>query len=45
MLKMQHCLKLGLIVDVDIQGTSKIKMMCRPGPRGHGQMDTQVDVF
>ena len=30
---MQHCLKLGLMVDVDVQGTSKITMICKVGPR------------
>ena len=42
---MQHCLKLELIVDMDVQGTSKITMICWAGTRGHGQRDTQVDVF
>ena len=37
--------KLGLIFVVDVQGTSKITMICRAGPRIHGQRDTQVDVF
>ena len=45
MLKMQHYLKLGLIVDVHMQGISKITMICRAGPRGPGQRDTQVDVI
>ena len=42
---MEHCLKLGLMVDVDVQGTSKITMICRAGLRDHGQRNTQVDVF
>ena len=33
------------MVDVDAPGTSKIAMIGRVGPRGHGQRDTQVDVF
>ena len=33
------------MVDVDVQGTSKITMICRAGSRGHGQTGTQVDVF
>ena len=33
------------MVDVNVQGTSKITMMCRAGPRGHGQSDTQIDVL
>ena len=33
------------MINVDVQGTSKITMICRVGPRGHGQRDTQVDVF
>ena len=33
------------MVYVDVQGTSKLTMICRAGPRGHGQRDTQVDVF
>ena len=32
------------MVDVDVQGTSKIAMICRAGARGHGQRDMQVDV-
>ena len=42
---MQHCLKLGLMIEVDVQGTSKITMICRARSRGHGQGDMQVDVF
>ena len=38
--KMQHCLELGLMVDVDVQGTSEITVICRAGSRGHGQRDT-----
>ena len=38
-------LKLGLMVDVDGQGTAKITMIRRQGPKGHGQKDMQVDVF
>ena len=34
-----------LMIDVDVQGTSKITMICGAEPRGHGQRDTQVDVF
>ena len=41
----QRILKLGLMVDVDVQGTSEITMICRVGPRCHGQRDRQVDVF
>ena len=37
--------KLGLMIDMDVQGTSKITVICRAKPRGHGQSDTQVDVF
>ena len=33
------------MVDVDVQGTLKITMICRAGPRAHGQRDTQIDVF
>ena len=33
------------MVDMDVQGTPKIAMIFRAGPRGHGQRDTQVDVF
>ena len=33
------------MVYVDEQGTSKITMICRAGPRGHGQRDMQVDAF
>ena len=33
------------MVDVDVQGTSKITMMCRAGTRGHGQKDTGLDIF
>ena len=33
------------MVDVNVQSTSKITVICRAGPRGHGQDDTQVDVF
>ena len=33
------------MVDVDVQGTSKITTICRTGSRGHGQMDMQLDVF
>ena len=29
------------MVDVDVQVTSKITMICRAGPRGHGQRDMQ----
>ena len=36
--------KLGLMTDVDVQGTSK-DMICKVGPRGHGQRDMQVDLF
>ena len=47
--KMQHCLKLRLMVDVDVQGTSKITNICQTGPRGHCrghcQWDTQADIF
>ena len=38
-------LKLELMVYVDVQGTSKINKICRAELRGHGQRDTQVDVF
>ena len=41
---MQRCLKLELMVNVDVQGTSKITLICRAGSRGHGQRDMQVDV-
>ena len=43
--KMQHCLKLGLMVDVDVQGTLKITMICRVGSRDHGQRNRHVHVF
>ena len=33
------------MVDVDVEGSSKITRICRAGLRGHGQRDTQVDVF
>ena len=33
------------MVDVGVQGTSKITVICRAGPRDHGQKDKQVDVF
>ena len=33
------------MVDVDVQGSSKVAMICRVAPRGHGQRDMQVDVF
>ena len=33
------------MVDVDGQGTAKITMIRRQGPKGHGQKDMQVDVF
>ena len=33
------------MIDVDLQGTLKITMICGVEPRGHGQGDTQVDVF
>ena len=33
------------MVDVDVQGTSKITMICRARSKSHGQRDTQVDVF
>ena len=33
------------MVDVDLQGTSKVTMICRAGSKGHGQKDMQVDVF
>ena len=45
MLKIQHCLKLGLMYDVDVQGTLKITMIYRAESRGNGQSDKQVDVF
>ena len=32
------------MVDVDVQGTSKITMICRAGPRGYGQRDTKLEV-
>ena len=33
------------MADVDVQVTLKIAMICRVGPRDHGQRDRQVDVF
>ena len=33
------------MTDVDVQGTSKIAMICTAGPRGHGQRDKKVDIF
>ena len=42
---MQHCLKLGLMVDVDVQGTLKISMICRVEYRDHDQRNMQVRVF
>ena len=45
---MQYCLKLGLMIDVNVQGALKIIMICRAGSRGHGQSgqrDMQVHVF
>ena len=42
---MQHCINLGLMIDVDAQGILKIYMICRVGSRGHGQGNVQVDVF
>ena len=33
------------MADVDVQGTSKVTMICRAGSRVHGQKYTQVDVF
>ena len=34
-----------LMIEWDIQGTSRITMICRVGSRGHGQRDMQVGVF
>ena len=42
---MQYCLKLGLIIEVNVQGTSKFTINCTAGSRIHGQGDMQVDVF
>ena len=33
------------MVDVDVQGTSTITMICRVRPRDHGQRNMQVDDF
>ena len=33
------------MIDVDLQGISKVTMICRAGSKGHGQKDMQVDVF
>ena len=33
------------MIDVDLQGTSKVTMICRAGSKGHGQKDMQVDVL
>ena len=38
--KMQHCLKLELMIDFDVQGTSKITMICRMGSRGRSNFST-----
>ena len=45
MLKIQHCLELRLMFDVDVQGTLKITMIYRAESRGNGQWGMQVDVF
>ena len=42
---MQHCLKLGLMIEVGVQGTSKITMIHRVGSRGDSLGDMQVDIF
>ena len=36
---MFHFLKLGLMVDMDVQGTSKITEICSARPRGKGKVD------
>ena len=41
---MQHCLELGLMVGLDVQGTSETTVICRAGSRVHDQRDTQIDV-
>ena len=33
------------MVDVDVQGTTIISIICRAEPRDYGQRDTQVDAF
>ena len=33
------------MVDVDVQGTTIISMICRAEPRDYGQRDTQGDAF
>ena len=38
-------LKLGLVVDVDVQGILKLTIICRAGSRDHDQRDMQVDIF